>query len=240
MIIHLLPRLNRLRIILASQSPRRAQLLTQIGLNYTVAVSNFPENLEKSQFSPAEYVVETARCKAQAIVRESSQKDAWDIIISADTVVVSSGELLEKPQGRAEAIEMLGKISGRAVEVITGVTIAINRTRNRKKSENGENSSDPTENKANCTETEPSVEFVSFSEASIVEFAVLSPEMISSYVDSGEPYDKAGGFGLQSAAAQFCPAIIGCYFNVMGFPLHKFCAKLLPFAQELPEGQPIQ
>ena len=113
MIVHILPFLNSLRIVLASASPRRIQLLRTIGLtNITVLPSTFPETLPHSQHTPSSYVVATARAKAVEVYERCAGQ--CDLLIAADTIVVSEdGRILEKPKDAADAVRILSALSGR-------------------------------------------------------------------------------------------------------------------------------
>jgi MAF protein len=126
MIIHLLEKLNRCKIILASKSPRRKQILTQLGLKFTVMESQFDENLDKTKFkNPADYVMETAKQKA---IHVSSKNDS-DIVIGADTIVVLDGKILEKPLNKKHAKEMLERLSNREHYVYTGVALVLHQNK---------------------------------------------------------------------------------------------------------------
>lgn len=181
------------RIILASASPRRQELVAQIGLTVEVVPSSFQETLPKSSYSnPADYTVATAQGKAVAVSR--SHPDS--VVIGADTIVVVDGRIMEKPADSAGAVEMLGELSGRVHHVYTGV----------------------------CVWYKGQVH--TFYDDTEVCFTDLSKELISWYVGTGEPLDKAGGYGIQGKGALLVHRINGCYFNVVGLPLQKLYTKL--------------
>lgn len=115
-----------------------------------------------------------------------------DIIIGADTIVHLAGELLGKPDSPRQAADYLGRLSGNTHEVITGICLFY-------------------QGKA-----------YSAFESSLVSFAHLSEVEIQAYIATGEPMDKAGAYGIQGHGSQFIQSIQGCYFNVMGFPIHRF------------------
>ena len=191
------------KIILASSSPRRVEILnTLLGFQAAVIPSAFPEDLDKSKYTPADYVQENARCKALEVYGKTRAANGFppSLVIGADTVVVLDGRILEKPADDDEAIAMLRSLSGREHEVLTGVALFYG------------------------DETEPRVQ--RFVETTTVRFAELSAEAIRAYVASGEPFDKAGAYGYQGRAAPFVTGITGCYWNVVGFPAHRFCASL--------------
>ena len=125
MISDVLSRLNALCIVLGSSSPRRQQLLAQIGLKYTVVKSNFPEDLAKNQFEkPVEYVRATARNKLEDVRKQVDESyESCRLIIGADTVVVLDGRIMEKPASADEAKRMLKSFSGRAHQVISSCVL---------------------------------------------------------------------------------------------------------------------
>ena len=186
------------KIILASSSPRRVEILnTILCIGATVVPSTFPEDLDKSAYSPADYVAENARRKADEVAtRLRSAGEAPGCVIGADTVVVHRGRILEKPADAAEAEAMLSALSASEHEVCTGVALIY---------------------ATGATRT--------FVETTRVDFAHIPPAAIAAYVASGEPFDKAGGYGIQGLGGAFVSGIRGCYYNVVGFPMHRFCAE---------------
>lgn len=195
--------LKSLKIILASQSPRRSELLTKLGLHFKTIPSDFHELLPHSEFAtPADYVTETAKQKLLSVADKLSQDDNsldYDLIISADTIVVVGNKILEKPKNKIDALEML-KLLRDAGEhyVITAVCLS------QKK-----NHSDPSE-------------LVSFNESTRVKFGTgVSDEMLEWYVQTGDPMDKAGGYGYQSLAMVLVEELNGCYYNVVGLPVFR-------------------
>lgn len=173
-------------------------MLANIGLSVEIVPSKFPEDLDKTLFSPAEYVVENARQKGVEVSRRLlDDKTSPEIIISADTVVVLDAVILEKPRSEEEAKSVLKLLSGRKHEVITGVSITF--------------------------ADRPPVEFFETTE---VEFATLSEKEIASYVATREPMDKAGSYGIQGVGGVFVTGIKGDYYNVVGFPLHRFAVEI--------------
>ncbi|MCD8479732.1 MAG: Maf family protein [Candidatus Cloacimonetes bacterium] len=184
-------------IILASASPRRAELLKLLGLEYTVRVSNVdePENDDE----PAQQAIRHAMNKAVAISLNSGERD---MVIAADTIVVLDGRILGKPEHEDMAAHYLKQLSGREHIVITAICVSVN-------------------NRLVCDH-----------EQSRVRFAELSDTEITEYVASKEPMDKAGAYGIQGLGSQFISEIEGCYFNVMGFPIHKFYRLVNALRQE--------
>lgn len=193
--------LNTRDIVLASASPRRVEILQSLGLRFEVVSSTFAETLDKSSFEDAgEYALATAGGKASEVAgRLASGGRLPDLVIAADSIVALDERILEKPAGRSEARAMMSALSGRANVVCTGVVLLF-----------------PASGAAP----------IRFVERTEVVFAPLSAELIESYLDLDDYADKAGGYGIQSAAGALISAIRGCYFNAMGFPKHRFCAEL--------------
>ena len=173
-----------MRVILASQSPRRRELLSLIGVDHDVQ----PADIDETPFpdeAPIPHTERLARAKAQVIA--SLAPDA--LVIAADTIVVIDGDILGKPADIAEARTMLARLSGRTHEVCTAMAVAI-----------GE---------------QVLTEVVRVA----VRFRPLSAETISRYVNTGEPMDKAGAYGIQGFGATLVEHIDGDYFAVMGLSL---------------------
>ncbi len=177
------------KLVLASQSARRAALLTQAGFPFVVRPSEIPE-LRAPDETAFEYVKRLAIQKASAISVASDEG-----ILAADTTVVlmdcGTELILEKPADSTEAIAMIGTLAGRVHSVLTGICF---RWQDR--------------------------QWVHV-EQTKVEFSPLSAKEIQEYVASGEPFDKAGGYGIQGLASRFIPRIDGCYFNVVGLPVQQ-------------------
>lgn len=170
-------------LILASQSPRRRELLGRLGLPFTAVSADIDETMTPG-IDPVLEVARLSREKAQAV-----DAGPRDVVLAADTVVILDGEVLGKPHTPEKAKEMLRRLSGRAHLVVTGYTVL-------------------KDGKA-ITETEESRIF----------FRELLPREIDAYVESGEPLDKAGAYGIQGLGALFIRGLEGDYYNVMGLPL---------------------
>lgn len=179
-------------LILGSASPRRAALLRQLALPFTVVPSPVAEPVPATSI-PADYALESAEAKARAVAR-SVAADA--IVIAADTIVWSNGAILGKPADAAHATSMLGRLSGQVHQVYTGLAIQ---------------SGEQLLREAACTQ---------------VAMRPLTAADIAAYVASGEPLDKAGGYGIQGLGARFIERIAGCYYNVVGLPLARLCVLL--------------
>ncbi|NLY19639.1 MAG: septum formation inhibitor Maf [Clostridiaceae bacterium] len=181
------------QLILASQSPRRKMLLEQVGIPFSVIPSDTKEDIDK-KVSPEEYVRIVSLKKAMDIAEKISDKDfACPVILAADTIVVIDGKILGKPETFDEAYSMLSMLSGNWHEVITGVTVI---------------------------DTEDGIK-QSHVEKTRVKIRSLDHENMLRYINSGEPFDKAGGYGVQALGALLVERIEGDYFNVVGLPLYK-------------------
>ena len=193
------------KLILASASPRRRELLAQAGYRFEVQPSSVPESRRPGE-DAIRFATRLAREKAEEVFarRQAAGMAETATVLGADTVVVCDGEVLGKPSDAADAERMLLLLSGRTHHVVTGVAVVWG-------------SSAP-----------PAVEIAA--ELTQVTVQTLSPEEVSRYVSSGEPMDKAGAYAIQGYAGRWIPRISGCYFNVVGLPL-ALVASLLEGAE---------
>lgn len=187
-----------MNIILASGSPRRRQLLEQLGLSFTVQSSDVDESVEPG-LSPAAMVEQLSLRKGQAVAERVGPDS---LVLAADTVVALEDAVLGKPQDQAKAVSMLTSLSGKTHQVYTGVTLLGGGRR------------------------------VTEHETTAVTFRSLSREEIVAYVDTGEPMDKAGAYGIQGYGALLVERLEGDYFNVMGLPLCRLGRMLAAFGVE--------
>jgi len=185
---------NLKRIILASGSPRRRQLLEQVGIPHEVIISNADETID----GPPEVQVKTLALRKAHAVCCMIKDDI--IVIAADTLVFIDGKVLGKPNGPDDAFNMLKTLQGRGHTVYTGVAVL--------KIEAGK------------TITE------SFVEATQVYFRKLSDAEIWDYVNTGEPFDKAGSYGVQEKGALLVERVNGDFYNVVGLPVVKLAVVL--------------
>lgn len=229
-------------VVLASGSPRRLEIFQKnMSLHNTrVICSTFDESsLDKSQFAhPSEFVVENARQKAlqvastlsfdqQAQDQDSPTATAVDLLVSADTIVSFGDEILEKPVDADHARKMLRKLSGREHTVYTGVCFIVAAHRITKASASARaNMNQKKEEQEQEQQEAQSRVMVTFVEETTVMFDELSDELIEAYIETGEPFDKAGSYGIQEKGGMFVRGIKGCYFNVMGFPMQRFTREL--------------
>lgn len=177
------------RIVLASGSPRRKEILSKFNINFDIEISDIEEKVGKFE-EPAVVSMALAFEKAKDVM-ERTDEDA--IIISADTIVVVDNEILGKPKSREDGKNMMMKLSGSSHEVITGFSI-VSRRNNKK--------------------------IVDY-EVTKVKFRDMDEDLINRYLDTLEYKDKAGGYGIQGIGSILIEKIDGCYFNVMGLPIHR-------------------
>ncbi len=184
-----------MKIVLASGSPRRHELLGLITENFEIRVSDADETVPEN--IPAEKTAEyLSMVKAQVVDRRSDE-----IIIGCDTVVVIDGKVLGKPSSEKECFDMLSLLSGKIHTVYTGVSFICNEKRH------------------------------SFTAETKVEFYPLTKKEISDYIATGEPFDKAGGYGIQGKGALLVKGINGDYFNVVGLPVSALKRELERFTE---------
>jgi len=180
------------KLILASQSPRRREILSNLGVKFEVKVSDADESSDERD--PKKLVEELSRRKAEAVrdamLCEGKSVDEC-VILASDTVVSVDGEILGKPRDQEEAKRMLRMLSGRRHEVISGLALI---------------------GYGKCGTAH---------EVTEVEFDEMDEETIDFYVREAKPYDKAGAYAIQGLASAWIKGIHGCYFNVVGLPVHR-------------------
>ncbi len=194
------------KLVLASTSPRRKELLQQVGIEFTQLKIDINEDVLTNENAEA-YVERLAQQKAQAGFEQlASTEQTNSVVLAADTTVVCDGIILAKPESAAESRAILQRLSGRKHKVMTGIALQ---------------SSDKCSHKVVTTE---------------VEFRQLSEAEIIAYWQTGEPQDKAGSYGIQGIAAVFVKAIQGSYSNVVGLPLCETTELLKQFNISLWQG----
>ena len=185
-------------IVLASGSPRRKELLAKTGLKFSVVVSGGEEKAETSD--PAETVEKLSLDKASAVADLLQAEKEPQLIIGADTVVACDGEILGKPSDREDAFRMLWKLQGQTHQVYTGVTL--------------------------LKKKKHTWQAHTFSEKTDVQFYPVSREELLAYIETGEPMDKAGSYGIQGGFGIYVKGICGDYNNVVGLPVGRLVYEL--------------
>ena len=182
-----------MNLILASKSPRRKEILENLGVKFDILTLETDENTEET--CPEKYVEELAKRKGEAVRDKLIKEDALcksTVILACDTVVVSpDGEIMGKPRDRADAHRMLSAFSGKAHRVISGIALLSHDV---------------------C---------VTASETTLVFFDTVSESEINTYISTPEPYDKAGAYAIQGYASLWIDKIDGDYFNVVGLPVKR-------------------
>ncbi len=183
-------RIDMKHIILASASPRRREILASLGVPFTVRVSDADE--QSDACDPALFAEELATAKGLAVWHSltEGEKTPDTVVLSADTVVVCDGKILGKPISEDDARQMLASLRGRAHHVITGVCVTVGGVAHAAHSD------------------------------TVVRVSDIPDEAIARYVASGDPMDKAGAYGIQGAFSRWIEGIDGCYFGVVGLPIH--------------------
>lgn len=181
-----------IKMILASKSPRRKEILETQGFNFRIVVPNIDESSDKA--GVVEQIIDIAQKKAAAV----AELNRDEYVVAADTVVVIDDKVLGKPGNRDRAREMLETLSGRTHQVITAYAF-----KNVEKN-------------------------IQFADAVVtdVKFRKLDDETIEWYLETGEPMDKAGAYGIQEKGAILVEKIMGDFFSVMGFPISDFINQL--------------
>jgi septum formation protein len=191
------------KFILASNSPRRKELLAMIGLEFEVKPANIDENIT-DYFDFSDYVMKLSKQKAEFIAEDLQKTNSGEkyIILAADTIVAINGQVLNKPLDYKEAFAMLSLLSNNTHEVYTGFCLINSETK----------------------------KVVTDFEVTEVTFRELSDVEIDDYIQTGSPMDKAGAYGIQEdLGAVFVSKINGDYYNVVGLPLQKLYISLMGF-----------
>lgn len=181
-------------LILASQSPRRQQLLKQVNIPFEIQATHVDESQITTE-DPVQKVKQLAALKGNSLTLQET-----DVVLAADTVVAYQGRIFEKPTSKTEASDMISAFSGNKHDVYTGVMI-----RSKEKE-------------------------TLFASRAQVEFWPLTKDEIDWYVQTDDPYDKSGGYGIQSLGAIFVKQIIGDYYTIVGLPLSRVVRELRHFS----------
>jgi septum formation protein len=186
-----------MKLILASSSPRRAEVMRNAGFVFEVRPADVDETRQAHEAAEA-YVSRIAKAKAETVAQRVRAAGERAIVIAADTTVVAEGQILGKPRDADDARRMLRLFSGKTHEVLTAL----------------------------CVINIPTGKEALHVERTRVDFLKMSEEEIESYIQTGEPFDKAGAYGIQGIAGRFATSIEGCYFNVLGLPLSRLWTTL--------------
>lgn len=191
--------LNEKKLVLASSSPRRAEILKKAEIDFEVIC---PKNIDENNIStdPVLHVIELSRKKAESVVEKSKNR----LILGADTIVVLRGEILGKPKDKEDAFRILKKLSGKEHTVYTGVTLL-----------------DEKDGRA-----------LSAYQLTKVKFNQLRDEEIKDYIETGEPLDKAGAYGIQGMGNFLVEKIEGDLDNVIGLPMRKLKELLIKISSK--------
>ena len=186
----------KFQLVLASQSPRRKELLSHLGIKFVVIVCSINE--DRPAPDPIQYVNDLAQEKGAAVLKilQNSKQIENPLLVSADTTVVLGNKIFGKPSSKEDARKMLMELSGKTHVVYTGVALSTNQ------------------------------QSYVFYEKSEVEFGPITDDLMEMYLDTGESLDKAGAYGIQGAGLMFIKSVRGSYSNVVGFPLDRFVLEL--------------
>lgn len=187
---------EKIRVILASASPRRRELLMQVGVVPEIIPSDVEETISSTK--PEEVVLELSAQKAESVAAQTLKEHIHAVVLGADTVVAADGEILGKPRDEQDAVRMLSMLQGRTHQVYTGVAMIFGETGER----------------------------VTFTEKTDVTVYPMTEKQIRQYVATKEPMDKAGAYGIQGAFAAYIKGISGDYNNVVGLPVGRVCQEL--------------
>lgn len=191
---------KKIKLILASGSPRRIGLLKMLGCKFEIVPNKIKEKINP-RLSPIQNVKWLSRLKALDVVPKASE----GIVIAADTIVVLGKTILGKPKNQKEAQRMLRDLSGKEHQVITGLTVVNTKTK----------------------------KILQNAVITKVKFRKLTTGLIKKYIESDEPLDKAGAYGIQGKAALLVESIRGDYFNIVGLPLNALNRLLEKFGMSL-------
>ncbi len=195
--------INTKKVVLASGSLQRINLLKEMGIQFVHKASDFAENLEKT--APEAYVNSTALRKFEEFLNDNSIMEV-DILISADTIVTQGDRILEKPKDDKEIYEWFNMYSEKVVSCYTSVVIGLI-----EKSDDKHSIKDK----------------VQFTSCTNILFDKINEQMVKDYIKTGEPYNRAGAFAIQGIGRYFIKKIDGCYYNVIGLPIQEFSVNLI-------------
>jgi septum formation protein len=210
MVLNLIEYLNKKKVVFGTTSQPRRKIMSDLGIKFEPLGSKFEENLPKT--NPIDYVNNTCNGKFEEILQNIQNKDKdIEILITSDTIVVHKDKILEKAKNNEDIYEWFRSYSESNVKCYTSVIIGFI----------SKNSEGFIVNKKRQFLTETAINF-----------SKIDEESIKSYIDSGEPFNKAGGFGIQGIGSILIKEIQGCYYNVVGFPVNNFFINLKEMLDE--------
>ena len=201
----------KLKLILASASPRRRELIGHLRAPFEVIALSVPENSDAAD--PVQHSIDIAETKGEAVLEKLRQERSGEdfFIVSADTIVVRDGVIYNKPADRDEARKFLRELEGRSHSVFTAVSLGLLRA-----------------GKAHR---------ISFADESRVTFERIPPALMERYLDTGDSLDKAGAYGIQGPSLTFISRVEGSYSTVVGFPLSRFVTESERFLAQFYPGE---
>jgi septum formation protein len=191
---------KKFSLILGSQSPRRKELLSWINIPFTIATADLDEISHETQ--PSDVAIDLASQKAHAVFEKIQSSYSSPFVISSDTIVVLDGKIYGKPKDKEDARLILSELSGQVHQVITGVSFLFIDSDSGKLREH------------------------LFFDTTEVTFSEITPDLMDSYIATGDSLDKAGAYGIQGPSLTFISKVNGSYSNVVGFPLDKVVNEL--------------
>lgn len=230
------------KLILASSSPRRQELVRMLGIPVTICPAGIDETVDEGM--PPEQMVETLSLRKAAAVCDRVRGEENGVVIGSDTVVVLDGKILGKPANREQACAMLAELRGRTHKVYSGIACVDTRSKGESVSRALRSSANPVHSAASgqvsklgstgqhrvlSRSSAEAPEILVGHTVSNVTFRPMSDEEIEAYVKTGEPLDKAGAYGVQGVGSVFVERIEGDFYSIMGLPMNLLYAMLLKF-----------
>lgn len=228
--------MNGYKFVLASQSPRRREILGKLGIDFEVIVSDVEENTDETE--PAEIVKALSKLKAEAVFERIKDDYGRLVVIGSDTVVAHNGDIMGKPKDREDAFNMIKSFAGDTHYVYSGVTVIVkDNGLSEGKSESFAESSanggtvqaddsmmtvdESVDYSEETNRKNEKIKSITFGVGTAVEVDELSDEEIYAYINTGEPFDKAGAYAVQGLFAPYVNGIRGDYYNIVGLPLNQ-------------------
>ena len=220
MYLRWLPFLNKKKIVLGSSSPQRQKILSDLNINFVVEKSNFEENISKEEISPKKYVELTCLGKFNNFIENNIE---CDILITLDTIIEFNNKIYEKPKNKEELkkwFKLFSNVSNKKLFITSNLF-------------SNEKILAHTFMIIGIFDNKKLIKKEEFLTSSFVNFIEMNDEIIDDYVNTEEPYNKAGGFGIQGLAKSLIKGIEGDFYNVVGFPVCNFTNKLVKICEEV-------